>query len=109
MLLFMGGSRLHTALFLVSMAVAIMALFFGINNKVWLTAGSVLVLIFSMIIMRDMVRTAYLRPFFDVSELEVTHQYSPMIFFLVSLVVGIGIVGYIIRLALKPHYQLEKE
>jgi hypothetical protein len=50
-----------------------------------------------------MVRTAYLDPFFDVSKLSMFHQYSPLIFFLISLGVGIGLIIYMIRLALKAN------
>jgi len=101
MMLFMGESRLHTMIFLISLVVAVLVLFFSIRRNVWLSAGSVLTLLFLMIIMRDMVRTAYLKPFFELSDLTVFHQYSPLIFFLISLVLGITLIIYMIRLVFR--------
>lgn len=97
MLLFMGSSMPHTTLLVISLGLTALTLVFGIYQKVMAAAGTALVLIFSMIIMRDMVRTAYLSPFFQVSDLTVIPQYSPLIFFLVSLAVSAGIVVYVIR------------
>ncbi|MDM8523487.1 hypothetical protein QUF80_08970 [Desulfococcaceae bacterium HSG8] len=97
--LFMGGDILHTTIFLISLALTALTLLFGFSRKVRSAAASAVVLVFFMIIMRDMVRTAWLQPFFEPSGLEVIPQYSPMILFLVSLVAGGGVVIYVIRLA----------
>lgn len=101
MMLFMGESRLHTMIFLISLCVAVLVLFFSIRRNIRLSAVSLLTLVFLMIIMRDMVRTAYLKPFFQLSDLTVFHQYSPLIFFLISLVLGIILIIYMIRLVFK--------
>ncbi|QTA91155.1 hypothetical protein [Desulfonema magnum] len=101
MQLFMGKSVIHTTIFLISLALTALTLVFGIYRKVRASVVSVLVLVFSMIMMRDMVRTAYLKPFFEVSELNVIPDYSPLILFLVSLAAGISVVIYVIRLAIK--------
>lgn len=99
MMLFMGDSTTHTTIFVFSLGLVIMTIFFGVKRKVPESAISVGTLIFSMIIMRDMVRDAYLKPYFSVSDLKVTHQYSPLVFFLISLALGIGIIIYIVRLS----------
>lgn len=101
MLLFMGLNMVHSTIFLVSVALAGLTILFGVYCRVWEATGSVLALIFSMILMRDMVRTAYLKPFFEVSTLQVIPQYSPLVLFLISLAVGLAVVIYVIRLAMK--------
>ena len=52
-----------------------------------------------MVLIRDLVRAAYLAPFFSVTDLKVAPQYSPMIMFLVSFAVGLVIVAYMLKLA----------
>jgi len=52
-----------------------------------------------MVLMRDVLRTAYLKPYFNLSMLRVEPQYMPMVLFIVSLVVGIGVIGYMLNLA----------
>jgi len=54
-----------------------------------------------MVLIRDMVRTAYLKPYFSLSDLKLEPQYSPMILFLVTLIAGIGLIGYMLKLATK--------
>jgi len=54
-----------------------------------------------MVLLRDMVRTAYLKPYFAVEKLKTIYQYSPMIMFLASLTIGTVIIIYIIRCALQ--------
>jgi len=99
--LFMGGSRTHTILFLISLGLVILTIFFAIYRNIRASGVSVLGLIFLMVMMRDMVRTAYLKPFFSLSDLQAGSQYSPMIAFLIALVISIGIIVYVIRLAIK--------
>lgn len=99
--LFMGGSKTHTVLFLSSLGLVMLTTFFAIYRNVWASGVSVLGLIFFMVMMRDMVRDAYLKPFFSVSDLQTASQYSPMMAFLIALVISIGIIVYVIRLAIK--------
>jgi hypothetical protein len=54
-----------------------------------------------MVVVRDMVRTAYLKPYFAVEKLKTIYQYSPMIMFLAALTIGTVIIIYIIRCALQ--------
>jgi hypothetical protein len=98
--LFIGGSSFHTSLLMVSLGLMAITLIFGVYRNVWPATACTLALVLIMIIMRDTVRTAYLKPFFELSQLRVIQQYSPMIFFLAALIVGIGIVAYVIRLGM---------
>jgi hypothetical protein len=100
-LLFLGGSSFATLLFFSGLTGAGTALFFGFHKRVWPSAGAVVFTIIVMVLMRDMVRTVYLKPYFALSDLKVEPQYSPMIIFLVTLIAGIGLIGYMLKLATK--------
>ena len=100
-LLFLGGSSFATLLFFSGLTGAGTALFFGFNKRVWPSAGALVFTVVVMVLMRDMVRTAYLKPYFALSDLKVEPQYSPMIIFLVTLIAGIGLIGYMLKLATK--------
>lgn len=95
--LFMGGDALHTGVFLLSLGALVLALIFGIRGRVTATVASALVLVFLMVIMRDMVRTAYLSPYFSLDDLTTTGQYSPLIVFLAALGVGAVAVATVAR------------
>lgn len=98
MLLFMGKSSLHTGLFMVSLILVVGTLFLGIKQRVWPTTACAVLLVALMILMRDLVRTAYLDPHFKLSQLEVLGQYSPLLAFLIALGIGLGLVGYVLWL-----------
>ena len=50
---------------------------------------------------RAVVRYATLEPFFSPSDLTVTGEMSPLILFLVTLVVGLAVVAYMVRIGFK--------
>lgn len=100
MLLFMGKDGIGTTVFLAGLIAAVVSLVYGFKNRVWPATWSAIVTVFFMVIMRDMVRTAFLKPYFAVEKLKVIYQYSPMIMFVASLIIGIAAIAYIIRCAL---------
>ncbi len=100
-LLFLGGSGSATLLLLCGLTGAGSAIFFGFNKRIWLSAGATVFTVVVMVLIRDMVRTAYLKPYFALSDLKVEPQYSPMILFIVTLIIGIGLIGYMLKLATK--------
>jgi hypothetical protein len=100
-LLFLGGSNSATLLLLCGLTGAGTALFFGFKKRVWPSTGAVVFTVVVMVLIRDMVRTAYLKPYFALSDLKVEPQYSPMIIFIVTLIAGIGLIGYMLKLATK--------
>jgi hypothetical protein len=59
-----------------------------------------------MALMRELVRKAYLDPYFSLSSLTVVPQFSPLIVFLCSFVVGLSLVGFILRLAVKSRKEV---
>jgi hypothetical protein len=74
---------------------------FGFKNRVWPCAGTTLFTIVIMVIIRELVRRAYLKPHFMVSALKVEAQYSPLILFIVTLITGLFLVGYMLNLAFR--------
>ncbi len=99
--LFLGGNSAATLLTGCALISAGAALFFGFKKQIWLSTGAAIFTIVGMVLMRDIVRHAFLRPYFTLSDLVVEPQYSPMVVFLVTLIAGIGLVGYMLKLATK--------
>lgn len=98
MLMFMGRETLHTALLGAGVAGSMAILFMGFTGRVW---GSVAVLVPTMAIMvglRDLVRQAYVAPYFHPSQMEVTGQYGSMVLFLLSFGAGLGAIAYMLVL-----------
>ena len=100
MLLFMGKDGIGTMVFLAGLITAVLSLVYGFKNRVRPATWSAIITVFFMVIIRDIVRTAFLKPYFAVEKLKVIHQYSPMIMFMASLFIGTVAIIYIIRCAL---------
>ncbi|MDZ7642075.1 MAG: hypothetical protein U5J62_08655 [Desulfurivibrio sp.] len=107
MLLFMGQSAWGTILLLLGLSLATAALYLGFKRQVVKTALTVLLLMLVMVLMRDLVRTGYLAPYFSLSELQVTPEYSPLIFFLLVFALGIALVGYMLKLTLECRKEVQ--
>jgi hypothetical protein len=100
MLLFMGRSGLATASFVIGLVLVLAALFAAFKKRVYLTAAVTALLVYCMAFMRDFLRGGYLEDVFSMQQLQVVPQYSPMIFFLATLVIGLILVAWMIRAAL---------
>jgi hypothetical protein len=98
MLLFMGRNTLYTHTFIISLALTVLTLGFGFYRKIYGSAISDIVLIFFMILMRDMLRTACLAPYFRLTDIQVIPQYSPMILFFAAFIGTAVVVIYVLRL-----------
>lgn len=99
MMMFMGRSAYGTGMLLLGIVLAVAALYFGYTRKLVSTCICTLVLLIDMIFMRDLVRVAYLKPYFQLSDITVKPEYSSMIFFLVIFVAGLAMIGYMLKLA----------
>jgi len=97
--LFVGGSALHTLVFLAAMAGTFFCVYYGAKERLWPATHAMAATVFSMILVRDLARQAYLAPYFHPSDLPVNTQWSPFFVFLVSLVIGLGAIIYMLRLA----------
>jgi hypothetical protein len=95
--LFMGGSTLHTGIFLTALGGLALALIFGIQGRVRPTAAAAIAVVFLMILMRDLVRTAYLSPYFSPGDLTVTGEHSPLVAFLFALIIGAVAVAIMVK------------
>ena len=100
MSLFLGSSTLETTVFIIALILVVQTLYYGIRSRVWSATASVTLLIAAMTLMRDMVRTAYLSPYFDIRELTVVQENGPMILFFMSLALVSAAIIFVIRLAL---------
>ncbi|QLA19390.1 hypothetical protein [Desulfolutivibrio sulfoxidireducens] len=98
MLLFMGKSGLHTAVFLAGLAAVAAALIFGLRGQLGRTTIALVLTVALMVGMRDLVRAAYLGPYFHPEKLPVVPQYGPLAVFLISLAAVAGITWYMVSL-----------
>lgn len=97
----LGGHGLSTGVFALAMAAAAVALYFGFRARVWATVSSLLATVVLMACVRELVRIGYLAPYFFPGDLPVRTQYSPLILFLATLVVGVGVLAWVLRQAAK--------
>ncbi len=99
MLLFMGGAGLHTAVFVIGLAAALTALVLGFRGAPVAAAAAVVCTVAPMAVMRELVRKAYLAPYYSPSDIKDVAQYSPFIMFLCALVVGGAIMAWVLKQA----------
>lgn len=99
--LFMGGLSYATTLFALAMAGTVASLFFAFKKKVVPCAVAAVVTVVLMILMRDVLRSAYLSPYFHPSTLKSVPQYGSFFLFLAFLIIGVLLVGVMLRLAFK--------
>lgn len=99
--LFLGASGFGTLLLLSGLTLAGAALYFALKKYIYPTLASTLLLLIVMILMRDLLRSAYLKPHFSPADLTVVPQYSPMVFFFAVLIAGLFLILYMIKLAFK--------
>jgi hypothetical protein len=101
MLAFMGDNGVETGVFLISLAVSLVALYAGFTRRIVLAVASTVATVALMAVVRSMVRLEYLKPYFHPSDLTLAPQFSPLVLFVVTLVIGLGIVAYMIKLYLR--------
>jgi len=99
--IFMGGSAWATTFFALGFIGTILALVFGFKTRVRLCTGATLATILCMVLMRDFLRTAMLKPYFTLPMLEVDPQYGSLVLFLVFLGIGIAAIFYMFKLAFR--------
>lgn len=104
---FMGGNAGATALLGAGILLAVASFVTGYRRQVMATLWLTLPLVYVMSFMRDSLRTGYLAPFFDMTKVPVTTQWSPLILFLITLVLGLVLIVWMLLqlLALKNSSQ----
>ncbi|MDK9717956.1 MAG: hypothetical protein OEL57_08620 [Trichlorobacter sp.] len=96
MLRFMGGGSIATALLAVGVVLAVATLITGFKRLVLPTVWLTLPLVYVMSFMRDVVRGNFLAPYFNPTTVPVQVQWSPLLFFLATLVLGIGVIVWML-------------
>ncbi len=96
--LFVGGSALHTGILALGATLAIIAIFMGFKDRVRPCVVLTIVVVAAMAVTRDLLRGAYLEPYFSPADLTLEPQYSPFIVFLVSFAIGLLAIAYMLRL-----------
>lgn len=103
MLLFMGRNMLASAVFIVALIVVVPVLIAAWKKRlvscVWLTV----VLIYLMSFMRAFVREGYLDRNFVPQLVAKNQDYSPLILFVVSLVIGLAMIAWMVKAAINSH------
>lgn len=97
MLLFMGGNLPATFCFATALIVVLYILHSSFRDRLWSTIGGVVLLVYLMTFMRAWLRTDFLAPYFNLSQLQVVPEYSPMIFFFLTLAGGLVCVGWMLK------------
>jgi hypothetical protein len=105
-LLFLGEDAVRTALLIVALFLALVALAAAFRRKVLLTAGLLFPLVYLMIFIRDEVRAGYVKPFFTPESLKVLPQYSPLVLLFVTMIGAIVTIAWMLR---KVILEMKKE
>jgi hypothetical protein len=99
---FMGQNLFFTIVLFLGILMAIGALISAFLNKLIPTLIHLVVLILSMAINRANLRSLYLQDVFTLDRLELSPQYGVMALFFLVLIVGLIVVGYMLKVAFAP-------
>jgi hypothetical protein len=94
----MGADRWATAVLAVALAGVFSTLYFGTQQKIRSAAWSVGIVILGMVLVRDTVRSAYLQPYFSVKQLTAHGEFSPLVVFVLFVLLGIIAILYMCKL-----------
>ncbi len=95
---FMGRNPIATLLLVLGILLTGLSLYQGFKGKLGGLTITVLFLIITMVLVRDQLRIILLDPYFCISDIPVHPQYSPMILFIISLIIGLGLVAYMLSI-----------
>ncbi|MFV0437532.1 MAG: hypothetical protein ACK5PS_09125 [Desulfopila sp.] len=96
MLLFMGRNLAATLCFSTALILIVAMLWAAHANRLWTTVGCAVSLVYLMSFMRSWLRADSLLPHFSLNQLQVIPEYSPMLFFFATLIVGIGCIVWLV-------------
>ncbi len=105
---FLGGNTYATLLLISGVLLALVALYHGHRQRLIATGVTALLLLVTMILLRDLVRVFSLQPYFHPSDLTTHNEYSPLIFFLAVFVIGLTLIGYLLKLAFSCRKEVTK-
>jgi hypothetical protein len=93
----MGADAVATAVFLAALILALVVLLAAWQKRITLAVCSVVPLVYLMVAVRDAVRIGYLSPDYHPRTLQVVPQAGPLLMFLVTLVIGLAVVGWLLQ------------
>lgn len=96
MLLFMGRNLGATICFILALCLAVALLVAAYRKNLALTLIGTIIIVYLMSFLRAWLRADLLAPYFNLGQLQVTPQYSPMVLFVVCLIGGIVCLGWLI-------------
>ncbi|MDW7772389.1 MAG: hypothetical protein SCH71_05805 [Desulfobulbaceae bacterium] len=85
-------------LLLPAIALGILSVIHSFQGRTMPTLYTVLPTVFMMILIRDLVRAAYLKPYFSITEMPGAFQYSPFLVFMLFFAGGLLLLGWMIKL-----------
>ncbi len=97
MLLFMGGNMGATSSFCIALLLAAGALFTAYKKRFWLAFSHAIGLVVVMTFIRSWLRSGYLKDVYTLDQLQVVPQYSPMVFFFITLLAGIICLIWLVK------------
>jgi len=90
-----GG--LFSVFLIIGVITALLAAIYGLRQRIMPALCLLLGAIFSMIMVREFLRVAYLKPWFSLADLKVATAYSPMILFLLFFAGGLVLIGWMLK------------
>jgi hypothetical protein len=99
--LFMGKNLVYTILMGTGWVFGLLILHSALTGRFWLSVAAGLLAMANMVIIRDLVRHAYLKGIFSPDQLTVTGEVSPLIAFLVVFLIGLAALYYMVSLLIK--------
>lgn len=98
---------LFSIVLLIGIITGLLAVIHGLRLKVIPALRMILLSIFFMILAREFLRVAYLKPWFSLSDLQVDSTYLPLFLFLLFFIGGIVLIGWMLKTAWQSFSQEE--
>ena len=98
MMMFMGQNLTATICFILALLLTVHVIVAGFRKKLVSTVTGLVVLVYLMSFLRAWVRSDYLKDYFNLGQLQVVTEYSPLLFFLVVLVLGVACIVWMLKL-----------
>jgi len=96
---FMGGDLLYSLVLLVAFLMTLSAIVTAFRSKFLVTAIHLIVIALLMVINRVNLRSLYLQDVYSMDQLKVSPQYSVMTLFFLIFIIGLALIGYMLKLA----------
>ncbi len=101
MMLFMGQQFLATVLFIVALVLVVLVLLVAWKKHLAGCAWLAVFLVYIMTFMRAIVREGYLSQHAVEQVVAAQHDYSPLMLFVITLVIGIALIAWMVKVTLQ--------